>query len=245
MDEHGQVPDADKTIVEGRKPPSARRPLDKDRIIGAAIGYIDEFGLPGLTMRRLGAVLGVEAMALYRYVPGKEDLLDGIVQALVEEMQVDEGVYRTPRDGWQDFLQRLAHGIRRIALAHPMAFPLVASRPPEAPWLRPPLRSIEWVDIFLSALLDEGFTDDGAVEAYRGFSSFLLGHLLLEVSTLGADVGPLDVLDEPTEEDCSRDVSTTVHRLRSKLSADRSAVEFEESLESLLDRLTRIRSEGA
>lgn len=175
--------DADAAMVSGHSPPSKRRPLNRDLILAAAVDFIDEHGLPGLTMRRLGDKLGVEAMALYRYVAGKEELLDGVVQVLVATMQVDDEVIDSPQDGWQDFIQRLAHGVRRVALAHPKAFPLVASRPPEAPWLRPPLRSLEWVEAFLDGLKSEGFTDDAAVASYRSFTSFLLGHLLLEVAT--------------------------------------------------------------
>jgi hypothetical protein len=52
-------------------------------------------------------------------------------------------------------------------MTHPKVFPLVASRPAEAPWLRPPLRSLAWVETFLTALMDEGFSEDGAVAAYR------------------------------------------------------------------------------
>ncbi len=76
----------------------------------------------------------------------------------------------------------MAHCVRRLALAHPKAFPLIASRPVEAPWLRPPLRSLRWVETFLDGLIGEGFSDTAAVGAYRAFTSFLLGHLLLEVS---------------------------------------------------------------
>ncbi len=195
-----KTPDADQAVVRGDEPPSARVRLSKERILEAALAYIDEHGLPTLTMRRLGQELGVEAMALYRHVPSKEELLDGVVESLVAGIQQDDDVIDTPQDGWQDFLQRLAHGVRRMALAHPKAFPLVASRPPEAPWLRPPLRSLEWVETFLAGLIDEGFSEDAAVAGYRAFTSFLLGHLLLEVSSLGADVGPLDVLDDQTGE---------------------------------------------
>ena len=147
-------------------------------------------------MRRLGSLLGVEAMSLYRYVPGRENLLDAVVDSILAEMEDDDEILASPRDGWQDFLIRLAHGVRRVALAHPKAFPLVASRPVEAPWLRPPLRSMAWVEAFLDGLIGEGFSDDAAAGAYRAFTSFLLGHLLLEVSALGADVGPLDVVDD-------------------------------------------------
>ena len=149
MTETDEVPYADAALVAGESPPSARTPLDRDRIITAAIEFIDDQGVPGLTMRRLGDRLEVEAMSLYRYVPGKEDLLDAVVDTLVLSLEEDSEVLSAPTDGWQDFLQRLAHGVRRVALAHPKAFPLVASRPPEAPWLRPPLRSIAWVEAFL------------------------------------------------------------------------------------------------
>ena len=228
--------------MRGERPPSARIPLDRGRIVAAALEHIDEHGLATLTMRRLGTRLGVEAMSLYRYVPGKEDLLDAVVDALIGDLREDPDVLAEPRAGWQDFLQRLAHGVRRVALAHPVAFPLVASRPPEAPWLRPPLRSLDWVETFLSALVEDGFTDDGAVAAYRAFTSFLLGHLLLEVAGLGADLGPLDVLDDG-EGESLRD-HPTVARLRPGLTQDHAAAEFEESLESLLDRLAVIRAEG-
>ena len=238
------VADADADVVAGNPPPSARVPLDRERIVAAAIAYIDDQGLSGLTMRRLGTALGVEAMSLYRYVPGKEDLLDAVVDSLVDGMSRDDDVLQAPRDGWQDYLQRLAHGVRRVALDHPKAFPLVASRPPEAPWLRPPLRNLAWVEAFLAGLLTEGFSDSGAVASYRAFTSFLLGHLLLEVSTLGADVGPLDVLDDGSATDDNLADYPTVRRLRPSLSEDRAAVEFEEALEELLGRMALIRSES-
>jgi AcrR family transcriptional regulator len=224
--------------------PSQRLPLSRERIVAAAIAFIEEHGLPGLTMRRLGSRLGVEAMSLYRYVPGREDLLDAVVEMIIAEMRADEDVVESPGDGWQDFLQRLAHGVRRVALRHPRAFPLVASRPAEAPWLRPPLRSLDWVERFLDGLEQEGFDDAAAAGAYRAFTSFLLGHLLLEVATHGADVGPLDVLEDDSDPPRSAlDGYPTVRRLRGALSEDHAAVEFEEALEELLNRLTLMLSE--
>jgi AcrR family transcriptional regulator len=242
--ERDGVVDADKVVVEGDAPPSSRTPLDRDRIVRAAVDFIDEYGLPGLSMRRLGGLLGVEAMSLYRYVPGRESLLDAVVQKILDELLADQEILDRPQNGWQDFLQRLAHGVRRVALAHPKVFPLVASRPVEAPWLRPPLRDLRWVESFLDGLIGEGFSDDAAVGAYRAFTSFLLGHLLLEVSALGADVGPLDVLDDG-ETDNERPLTfPTVSRLGSSLSEDHSALEFEEALEDLLNRIALIQSES-
>jgi AcrR family transcriptional regulator len=238
-----QYVDADARVASGAEAPSERVPLSRERVVGAALAFIEENGLPSLTMRKLGQQLGVEAMSLYRYVPSREDLLDAVVEHILADMQRDPDVIEAPQNGWQDFLQRLAHGVRRVALAHPKAFPLVASRPLEAPWLRPPLRSLDWVEKFLEGLRSEGFGDDDAVGAYRAFTSFLLGHLLLEVATHGADVGPLDTLED--EDRPSRlDGFPTIARLRKPLSEDHSAVEFEESLEELLQRLTLIRNAG-
>lgn len=237
--------DHDADVVAGRATPGVRPRLDRDQIVTTALDFIAEHGLPGLTMRRLGERLDVEAMSLYNHVPGKEDLLDAVVESLLTVMDSDADVYSEPRAGWQDFLQRLAHGLRRMALTNPNAFPLVVSRPVEAPWLRPPLRSLQWVENFLAGLISEGFSPDAAVHAYRGFTSFLLGHLLLEVASIGADVGPLDVLDDGSLMPDGLSQFPTLSSLQAPLAEDRSALEFDEALESLLDRLALLRAESS
>ena len=232
--------------IPAAPPGAGRGALDRRRVLGAAIEFIDRQGLDALTMRRLGAHLGVEAMALYRYVPGRENLLDGVVETVIDELYGDPDVHLAASHGWQDYLQRLAHGVRRLALAHPEVFPLVASRPPAAPWVRPPLRSLRWVESFLTALMDSGFTEEAAVSAYRAYSSFLLGHLLLEVSQKGVKISPEDRPDGAPEAVQSTDLSEypTVVRLESLLSLDESAAEFEEALENLLGRLEMVLAEG-
>jgi AcrR family transcriptional regulator len=233
--------------VNPAAPPGAGRTgLDRRRVLGAAIEFIDRHGLEALTMRRLGAHLGVEAMALYRYVAGRDQLLDGVVETVIDELYGDPDVHLAASHGWQDYLQRLAHGVRRIALAHPEVFPLVASRPPAAPWVRPPLRSLRWVESFLTALIGSGFTEAAAVTAYRAYSSFLLGHLLLEVSQKGVRISTEDRPDGVPEVAAATDLSEypTVVRLEPLLSLDESAAEFEEALEDLLERLEVVRTEG-
>lgn len=225
--------------------------LTRERIVTAAMLLIEERGLATLTMRELGTTLGVEAMSLYRYVSSREALLDDVVDRVIGELWADPEVLGSPRDGWQDFVVRLAMGVRRIALAHPHGFPLVASRPPEAPWIRPPLRSVEWVETFLSALLQEGFTDRGAVDAYRSFTSFLLGALLLEVAGKGAQITPVDDPsgDAAAAEDFEGDGGgaqrfPTTTRLRDLLSHDGADREFEEALEDLVERIGNRRISG-
>jgi AcrR family transcriptional regulator len=195
-------------------------------------------------MRRLGAALDVEAMALYRYVNGREDLLEAVVDALVNSIEIPTTAHLQPVDGWQAFLQVLAHNVRRVAIEHPAAFPLIATRHPAAPWLRPPLRSLRMVEAFLTGLEARGFSEQQAVGAYRSFTSFLLGHLLLEAAVQGAPMAPVE---EPLDEgdadlpnrDAELDVSEfpTVARLRAPLAEDHTDEEFETALEHLLVRL--------
>jgi len=150
-------------------------------------------------------------------------------------------VYRDPDllpeapGGWVDHLQRLAHGLRRIALAHPEVFPLVATRPAAAPWVRPPLRSLRGIESLLRVLTSAGFSDGHAAAVYRAFSSFLLGHLLLEVSALGVETGPVEEPEVAPAGDLS--AYPILRRLQSQLSQDHSAGDFEEALETLLDRI--------
>lgn len=218
--------------------------MTRDRIVDQAVAIIDGSGPTALTMRRLGQDLGVEAMTLYRYVNGREDLLEAVVEKLVNQLRVDPNGRMDPLDGWQAFLQWMAHEVRRLSLEHPNAFPLIATRHPAAPWLRPPLRSLEVVEDFIEGLTSRGFTDSQAVVAYRSFTSFLLGHLLLEAAVRGASTGPVE---EPLNEgdaaipNSDVDVDLTdypaVMRLRDQLSEDHTEDEFERALEALLERL--------
>lgn len=221
--------------VDGARPTPQ---LSRDGILEMAIAFIDEHGLAKLTMRRLGAACGVEAMALYRYVHGRGDLLTGVVDHIIERLYTDQLAARRQEDGWQDYLMRLAHGVRQIALDHPEVFPLVATQAPDAPWVRPPLRSLRWMESFLDTLISYGFEDSAAVAAYRSYTTFLIGHLLLEVSAHGAELHPDEALLDDTDRS-GRDLTDypQLHRLQPMLSQDHSSAEFEEALEAMLDRL--------
>src|SRR3954451_20470211 len=215
-----------------------REPLTRESIVRTAVEYADAHGVAALTMRRLGEVLGVEAMSIYPYVNGREDLLEGMVASIVAGVHIPTEDVLGVTDGWQAFLQHTAHEVRGVAVQHPNLFPLVATRPPAAPWLRPPLRSLEIVEQFLDGLIHRGLEERHAVQVYKVFTSFLLGHLLLEVSVRGADTGPPE---EPLDEgdadvpnaDQDHDLAEypTVERLREPLSTHDLDVEFEQALE--------------
>jgi TetR/AcrR family transcriptional regulator, tetracycline repressor protein len=154
--------------------------LSRARIAREALALIDEQGVGAASMRAIAGRLGVEAMSLYKHVATRDELLDAVVELIVDELDADPEVHRDASEGWRDYLTRLAYGVRRYALAHPHAFPLVATRPAEAPWVNPPLRSLAWIENMLATLAGQGFSEDQVVFAYRSFNSFLLGFLLME-----------------------------------------------------------------
>lgn len=222
-----------------------RRTLSRELVIAAAIEHLDSEGVESLTMRGLGRRLGVEAMSLYRYVNGREDLLEGVVNQLMDRLEADPGHRLRSEDGWQAYLHWLAHEVRRAALAHPAAFSLVATRHPAAPWLRPPLRSLRLVEQFLEALVRRGLSDEQAVETYRAFTTFLLGHLLLETAAIHRAAGSgtdESLVGEASHRDRAARPTDfpALQRLRPLLSQDHTHDEFERGLEGLLDRIDRV-----
>ena len=160
------------------------RGLSLDRIVTVTLELMDEQGIGAATMRAVSSRLGVRSMSLYRYVQDRDELFDAVVERIVGELADDPEVQLRPVDGWRPYLAGMAHGVRRYARAHPHAFPLVATRPPAAPWVNPPLRSLRWVEAMLTGLAQEGFSDEQVLFTYRTFNSFLLGYLLLETSAM-------------------------------------------------------------
>ncbi len=187
--------------------PSHRRRLTNDAIVRETLALIDEQGVAAASMRPLARRLGVQVMTLYRYVANREELFDAVVEHIVDELSEDVDMAIGVQDGdWRGYLSDLAWGVRRYALAHPHAFPLVATRPPTAPWVNPPLRSLRWIEAMLAVLGEAGFTDDEALLTYRTFNSFLLGYLLLETSAMViADPKPGDGSFQAGTEEGSKD----------------------------------------
>jgi len=169
---------------ERGRPRRPGRGLSLDRIVTATLELVDEQGIGAATMRAVSSRLGVRSMSLYRYVQDRDELFDAVVDRIVNELGDDPEVQLRPVEGWRPYLTGMARGVRRYARGHPHAFPLVATRPPAAPWVNPPLRSLRWVEAMLTGLAAEGFTDEQVLFTYRTFNSFLLGYLLLETSAM-------------------------------------------------------------
>lgn len=161
------------------------RVLSAERIVTETLALIDEQGIAGASMRSVAERLGVRAMALYRHIGSREELFDAVVDRIVNELESDPQVAEAgAHHDWREYLERLAWGVRRYACAHPHAFPLVATRPPGAPWVNPPLRSLRWIEKMLATLDAVGFDEQQVLFIYRSFNSFLLGYLLLETSAM-------------------------------------------------------------
>src|SRR3977135_289854 len=99
-----------------------RLPLSRDRILQAALALADEGGIDALTMRKLGQVLGFEAMSLYNYVANKDDLLNGILDHVLAESEPP-----APAGDWAKAIRSSAVSVHQSLTRHPWACPLLMS----------------------------------------------------------------------------------------------------------------------
>jgi AcrR family transcriptional regulator len=184
-------------MTDGNRP--ARRAADRgrygrlsrERVLASALELVDREGLSALSMRRLGAELGVEAMALYRYAASKDELLDGLVEALY--LQLDERLGAESDGGaWRAGLHRVARATYDVCLAHPQVVPLLATRMLAVPLARRPLAVLKDHERVLSLLRDGGFDDDRAAAVFRAFTAWLLGYVTVELWPM---------IDNPDESD--------------------------------------------
>jgi len=111
-------------------PGSGRAPLSCARIVDAAVAYVDHDRLERLSMRRLGAELGVEAMSLYRYFPSKAALLDAVAGRLLSDLALP-----APDSGaaWEVQVRAYSWSFRTLIQAHPNVMPLLATMSPSDP----------------------------------------------------------------------------------------------------------------
>lgn len=107
---------------------AVRAPLSRDRVVAAAVRLADDEGLASLTMRRLAADLGVEAMSLYHHVPGKEQLLDGLAEAVVAEIGAAVAARVAEDADWRTALRQRCLTAREVMVRHRWAPGLIGSR---------------------------------------------------------------------------------------------------------------------
>ncbi|MGC0334143.1 AcrR family transcriptional regulator [Streptomyces sp. SAI-170] len=164
--------------------------LSRERVLAAALDLVDREGLSALSMRRLGAELGVEAMALYRYAEGKDALLDGLVEALYLELEERLGDWDPEQDG-RSGLHRIARATYDVCLAHPHAVPLLTTRMLAVPLARRPLAVLRDHERVLVLLERSGLEGTRAALAFEAVTAWLLGYVSAELRPM------VDNPDEP------------------------------------------------
>jgi AcrR family transcriptional regulator len=143
-----------------------RPALDRARILEAGLELVDAHGLAALSMRKLGAALGVEAMALYYHVPNKAALVDGIAELVLGQLEL-------PADydaDWTNFIRAVARSFRQLGRAHPNVFPLLATVGFSNP------SAIRPVEVVLEVLCRAGLGPGSAFVAFVTLKSYVVGH---------------------------------------------------------------------
>lgn len=151
--------------------PVPRRPLNRERVLLAAMSLADEHGLEALTMRALGGELGVEAMALYKHVANKDEILDGLVELVVAEIEVPPA-----GSDWRSAMRDRAISARRALRRHRWSIGLLESRGSAGP------ATLRYLDAVLGCLRAGGFSVEMAAHAFWLLDSYVYGHVVQEMS---------------------------------------------------------------
>lgn len=163
----------------GRRRAGRPAVLTIERIVAAAIEVLDAEGLEALTMRRIGARLGVAAMSLYRHVPNREALLAEVVNRLFAEAMAGYA----PAAAWPEALAGFGAAYRRVLLAHPNAVPLLATHPVDVDL------GMKLLTGLLARFEAAGVPSGEALTAVQSVGVYVLGHALAQV---GAPPAPTD-----------------------------------------------------
>ena len=153
-----------------------RRTLTRQAILDAAIALVERDGSAALSMRRLGAELGVEGMALYHHIRSRDELLAGLADRLLEPLNdVDLGC------DWREACLRFATALRAVAVGRPESFRTVGLLPLDTP------ASLRSVERLLGTLVAAGFSASDALAAYRAVASYARGYALAEATGFTVD----------------------------------------------------------
>lgn len=153
------------------KESEARTPLSKDRVIRAAVEFADTAGIGSLSMRRLGQALGVEAMSLYTHVANKDEILDGMVDAVAAEIEL-------PQAGadWKQAMRRRGISAHEVLMRHAWATQLIVSRVNVGPAM------LRYVDSTIGKLRQAGFSVPMVDHAWNAMDSYIYGFTLQKLN---------------------------------------------------------------
>lgn len=146
-------------------------PLSRERVLCAALRLADAEGIESLSMRKLAQELGVQAMSLYNHVANKDDMLDGIVDIVVSEIEVP-----SLETDWQTAMRRRATSAHGVLLRHPWATMPLVSRVNVGPAM------LRYVNATLGCLCEAGFSLAMADQVWNAMDSHIYGFTLQELN---------------------------------------------------------------
>jgi AcrR family transcriptional regulator len=153
----------------GKARAGTRVRLSREKVLTTAMQLADAGGIEALTMRRLGEELAVEAMSLYRHVANKEDLLNGMIDAVFAEIDLP-----SHSDDWKTALRKRSVSVRSVLLRHPWATGLMDSG------TRPGHATLRHHDRVIGTLRNGGFSIGLAAHAISVVDSYIYGFAVQE-----------------------------------------------------------------
>ena len=154
-----------------------RGSLTPDQIVDESLRLLDEGGVAGLSLPKLGRALGSNPTAVYRHFPSKDDLVLAIADRLIEDAMTG----LDPSECWVDTLVDIAQRMRRTYRAHAAAATLSAPRTTRRP------AEMRAVDVIVGAVLQAGFKGAAAAVVYRAYADFVLSFTGGEASFLSLE----------------------------------------------------------
>lgn len=150
--------------------PKAPR-LSRERVLAAAMQIADRGGLADLTIRALATELDAKPMSIYYYVENKDALLDALVDAVFEEIDLPD-----PEGDWLEQMRRRAHSVRDRLRRHSWAIGLLESRTSPGP------ATLRHHDLVLATLRRAGFSPAQTAHAYAMIDSYVYGFAIQEAA---------------------------------------------------------------
>ncbi|MBT2481823.1 TetR/AcrR family transcriptional regulator [Streptomyces sp. ISL-94] len=220
-----------------------RTPLNRDRVLRAAVAFADAAGIEALSMRRLAQELGVVPMALYKHVANKEELLDGMVEVVFAGI---EG--QVPGSDWKSAVRGRILGARAALLAHTWAAQVVRSRTSPTPTV------LAYLDSVIGMFRAGGFSTDLTHHMMHALGSRVLGFTEeLFDDPASTSTAPQDDRAQAAAYEAMARRYPHVTELARAVAHDRRSVvgqgcddrfEFEFALDLLLDGFERLHGEG-
>jgi AcrR family transcriptional regulator len=155
-----------------------RKPLTRERVLEEAIALADKDGIEGLSMRKLGQALGVEAMSLYNHVANKGELIAAMVDRVIERFELPDDERR-----WDKAIRRCAIAAHDLLIEHPWACGLALVPSDIGVVGGPRIRYMEWL---LRRLREAGFSPELTYSAYHTLDSHIFGFTLWQLGHVEA-----------------------------------------------------------